>query len=94
MKTPTGWSRPISGKSWKPSPHFCSARTLVGGLKDVLGNGIKGLICPLQDLVSHSGVYGRWTDNVGLQVQQYSALSAFFKRLLQRGESTGISIWP
>ncbi len=32
-------------------PHFCSARTLVNGLKDVLGDSIKGLICPLDELV-------------------------------------------
>lgn len=34
-------------------PHFCSARTLVNGLKDVLGDSIKGLICPLDELVQH-----------------------------------------
>ena len=32
-------------------PHFCGARTLVNGLKDVLGDNIKGLICPLDELV-------------------------------------------
>ena len=33
-------------------PHFCSARTLVNGFKDVLGDKIEGLICPLDDLVN------------------------------------------
>ena len=31
-------------------PHFCGARTLVNGLKDVLGDSIKGLICNLDAL--------------------------------------------
>lgn len=63
-------------------PHFCSARTLVNGLKDVLGDNIKGLICPLDELVQHEEVYMRWTDNISLRVQQYSAFSATFKQLL------------
>lgn len=54
-------------------PHFCSARTLVNGLKDVLGDNIKGLICPLDELVQHEEVYMQWTDNISLRVQQYSA---------------------
>lgn len=45
-------------------PHFCSARTLVNGLKDVLGDSIKGLICPLDELVQHEEVYMQWTDNI------------------------------
>ena len=32
-------------------PHFCGARTLVNGLKDVLGDNIQGLICALDDFV-------------------------------------------
>ena len=51
-------------------PHFCSARTLVNGLKDVLGDSIKGLICPLDELVQHEEVYMQWTDNISLRVQQ------------------------
>ena len=43
-------------------PHFCSARTLVNGLKDVLGDRIEGLICPLDELVKHEDVYMQWTD--------------------------------
>lgn len=67
-------------------PHFCSARTLVNGMKDVLGDNIKGLICPLDDLVEHEEVYMQWTDNISLRVQQYSALSAAFKHLLDKGK--------
>lgn len=65
-------------------PHFCGARTLVNGLKDVLGDNIKGLICPLDELVRHEGVYMQWTDNISLQVQQYSAFSSAFKQLLEK----------
>lgn len=63
-------------------PHFCSARTLVNGLKDALGDSIKGLICPLDMLVQHEEVYKQWTDNIGLRIQQYSSLSLAFKQLL------------
>ena len=65
-------------------PHFCSARTLVNGLKDVLGDKIEGLICPLDDLVEHEEVYMHWTDNISLRIQQYSAFSAKFKQLLEK----------
>lgn len=65
-------------------PHFCGARTLVNGLKDVLGDNIKGLICPLDELVQHEEVYMQWTDNISLRVQQYSAFSAAFKQLLEK----------
>ena len=65
-------------------PHFCGARTLVNGLKDVLGDNIKGLICPLDDLVKHEEVYMQWTDNISLRVQQYSAFSSAFKQLLEK----------
>ena len=65
-------------------PHFCSARTLVNGLKDVLGDKIEGLICPLDDLVRHEDVYMQWTDNISLRIQQYSVFSAKFKQLLEK----------
>ena len=65
-------------------PHFCGARTLVNGLKDVLGDNIKGLICPLDELVQHEEVYMQWTDNISLRVQQYSAFSSAFKQLLEK----------
>ena len=67
-------------------PHFCSARTLVNGLKDVLGDKIEGLICPLNDLVEDKDVYMQWTDNISLRIQQYSAFSAKFKQLLEKGK--------
>lgn len=65
-------------------PHFCSARTLVNGLKHVLGDKIEGLICPLDDLVEHEDVYMQWTDNISLRIQQYSAFSAVFRQLLEK----------
>lgn len=65
-------------------PHFCGARTLVNGLKDVLGDKIQGLICALDDFVKHKDVYMKWTDNISLRVEQYSALSAYFKQLLEK----------
>ena len=65
-------------------PHFCSARTLVNGLKDVLGDHIEGLICPLDDLVEHKEVYMQWTNNISRRIQQYSAFSAAFKQLLEK----------
>lgn len=65
-------------------PHFCGARTLVNGLKDVLGEKIEGLICPLDELVEHEEVYKQWTDNISLRVQQYSAFSTAFKQLLEK----------
>ena len=65
-------------------PHFCGARTLVNGLKDVLEDDIKGLIMPLDELVQHERIYKQWTDNISLRVQQYSALSSAFKQLLDK----------
>lgn len=65
-------------------PHFCGARTLVNGLKDVLGDSIKGLMCPLDELVTHEEVYRQWTDNISLRIQQYSAFSSAFKQLLEK----------
>ena len=65
-------------------PHFCGARTLVNGLKDVLDDNIQGLICPLDELVQHEEVYMQWTDNISLRVQQYSAFSSAFKQLLEK----------
>lgn len=67
-------------------PHFCVSRTLVNGLKDVFGDKLKGLICTLDDLTSHEEVYKQWTDNISLRVQQYSALSAAFKWLLDKNK--------
>lgn len=47
-------------------PHFCSARTLVNGLKDVYGDKIKGLICAFDDFVKHEDIYQSWTGNISL----------------------------
>lgn len=65
-------------------PHFCVSRTLVNGLRDVLGDRIKGLLCPLDEFVQHEGVYKSWTDNISLRIKQFSALTAVFKDLLDR----------
>lgn len=51
---------------------------------DALGDNIKGLICPLDELVQHEEVYMQWTDNISLRVQQYSAFSSAFKQLLEK----------
>ena len=63
-------------------PHFCSARTLVNGLKDIYGDEIKGLICAFDDFVQHEDIYKSWTDNISLRVQQYSRLTSIYSRLL------------
>ena len=63
-------------------PHFCSARTLVNGLKDVYGDKIKGLICAFDDFVKHEDIYQSWTGNISLRVQQYSRLTSIFQKLL------------
>lgn len=62
-------------------PHFCVSRTLVNGLRDVLGDKIQGLLCPLDDFVKHEMVYQSWTGNVGLRIKQFSELSAVFQNL-------------
>lgn len=71
-------------------PHFCSARTLVNGLKDIYGDEIKGLICAFDDFVQHDDIYKSWTDNISLRVQQYSRLTSIYSRLhgKQIGNST------
>ena len=66
-------------------PHFCSARTLVNGLKDVLGESIKGLICELDLLIEHEEVYRQWTDNISLRIQQYGVLTKAFQQLHDKG---------
>ena len=74
-------------------PHFCVSRTLVNGLKDVMQDRIQGLICPLDDLVSFPPeglesshiVYRQWTENVGLRLEQYGALTALFRRERESG---------
>ena len=67
-------------------PHFCVARTLVNGLKDIIKDDIHGLICPLDNLVRHEEMYKSWTDNISLRIQQYSALTALFNKKSHSGE--------
>ena len=71
-------------------PHFCSARTLVNGLKDIYGDEIKGLICSFDDFVQHEDMYKSWTGNISLRVQQYSRLTSIYSDLLgkQIGDMT------
>lgn len=71
-------------------PHFCSARTLVNGLKDIYGDEIKGLICAFDDFVQHENIYKSWTDNINLRIQQYSQLTSIYSRLL--GKQIGNAI--
>ena len=54
-------------------PHFCVSRTLVNGLKKIFRDKICGLICPLDDFVSHSDVYSKWTNNISLRIRQHSS---------------------
>ena len=63
-------------------PHFCVSRTLVNGLKENLRDSIQGLLCPLDDFVSHESVYYQWTKNISLRVRQHSELTALFKGAL------------
>lgn len=66
-------------------PHFCVSRTLVNGLKANFRDHIFGLICPLDDLVSHKDVYDSWTNNIGLRVRQHSELTELLKSYYNNG---------
>lgn len=70
----------------KALPHFCVSRTLVNGFKDVMRDSIEGLICPLDDLVSHEKIYGEWTKNISLRLRQFSDLTSIFKSKRVDGE--------
>lgn len=77
-------------------PHLCVARTLVNGLKDVMQDDIKGLLCPLDDLIKHENIYHDWTDNVSRRVHQYGTLTAWFQQLLSEGkidENFRMALW-
>lgn len=67
-------------------PHFCVSRTLVNGFKDIMQDSIEGLICTLDEFVSHENVYKSWTNNIGLRIKQYSTLTAIFKGKFACGE--------
>lgn len=66
-------------------PHFCVSRTLVNGLKANLRDHIYGLICPLDDFVSHSDIYHSWTNNISLHVRQHSELTELIKSYHHNG---------
>lgn len=65
-------------------PHFCVSRTLVNGLKDVMSDSIRGLLCPLDDFVNE--VYGGWTKDIPRRIQQRTVLSRVFREALDKGE--------
>ena len=65
-------------------PHFCVSRTLVNGLKDVMSESIRGLLCPLDDFVNK--VYGGWTKDIQRRIQQRTVLSRVFREALDNGE--------
>ena len=67
-------------------PHFCVSRTLVNGLKENIRDSIHGLLCPLDDFVSHEAVYYQWTKNISLRVRQHSELTALFKSCYESGK--------
>lgn len=67
-------------------PHFCVSRTLVNGLKENIRDSIHGLLCPLDDFVSHEAVYYEWTKNISLRVRQHSELTALFKLCYESGK--------
>lgn len=59
-------------------PHFCAARTLVNGLISVMRDDISALMCPLDDIVNEK-IFKQWANDVGLRIQQYSALTEVYK---------------
>lgn len=65
-------------------PHFCVSRTLVNGLKNVMSESIRGLLCPLDDFVNK--VYGGWTKDIQRRIQQRTVLSRVFREALDNGE--------
>lgn len=67
-------------------PHFCVSRTLVNGLKENIRDSIHGLLCPLDDFVSHEAVYYQWTKNISLRVRQHSELTVLFKSCYESGK--------
>ena len=76
-------------------PHFCGARTLVNGLKDVLGDKIEGLICPLDELVEHEEM--AISNGLTILVVEFSSiglslpiLSCYWKS----AESASLFTWP
>lgn len=62
----------------KNYPHFCAARTLVNGLISVMRDDISALMCPLDDIVNEK-IFKQWANDIGLRIQQYSALTEVYK---------------
>lgn len=63
----------------KTYPHFCAARTLVNGLISVMRDDIVSLMCPLDDIVNDK-VFSKWSKDIGVRIQQYSALTELYKK--------------
>lgn len=59
-------------------PHFCAARTLVNGLISAMRDQIQALMCPLDDIVKEK-LFKGWSKDIGLRIQQYSALSEVYR---------------
>lgn len=70
----------------KHYPQLCASRTLVNGLLHVMGNEIVSLLCPLDDIVNHNRVFGEWTKNVSLTIQQYSEIGRIYRNWHSCGE--------
>lgn len=66
-------------------PHFCSAQTLANGLRKTIRDSIHGVLSTLDALVNDEEVYHNWTQNISLQIQQYSALTKIFNYLYEKG---------
>lgn len=62
----------------KNYPHLCAARTLVNGLISVMRDDINALMCPLDDIVNEK-IFKQWANDIGLRIQQYSALTEVYK---------------
>lgn len=62
----------------KNYPHLCAARTLVNGLISVMRDDISALMCPLDDIVNEK-IFKQWANDIGLRIQQYSALTEVYK---------------
>jgi len=66
-------------------PHFCSAQTLANGLRKTMRDSIHAVLSTLNALVDDEEVYHSWTQNISLQIQQYSALTKIFNLLYEKG---------
>ena len=62
----------------KTYPHLCAARTLVNGLISVMRDDISALMCPLDDIINEK-IFNKWVNDIGLRIQQYSALTEVYK---------------